>query len=172
MTTAVRPRDPRLPVRISARMRTGSSWSDVQIMNVSHRGLMISGPQLPTRGAYVEVRKGRQIIVARVVWSDRARIGVHTQEKVPVQNLIDEIGRAVEQSQTDGALKERREIVRPKDRVSDLAARSRLQARALDFGIVLVLAITGAWLAFDAVTSVISAPMATIETALIGHSRS
>ena len=167
----MRPRDHRTRVRISARMRTGSSWSDVQIMNVSSRGLMIGGPQLPTRGAYVEVRKGQQVIVARVVWSDRARIGVRTQDRVPIQSLIEEGDHSSERPRADGQPEERRQTVRPGTQVERLAELSRLQARAFDFSIVLVLAASGAWLAFDATTSVLGAPLAAIETALVGQTR-
>lgn len=167
-TAAMRTRGPRLRANITARMRTGSAWSDVRIMNLSSRGLMIIGPQLPSRGAYVEVRKGRQSIVARVVWSDRSRMGVHTQDRVPIQDLIEEIDRTAEPPPVDQVSSERRKTPRSNVHATDAADLRRSQARAFDFAVVLTLSACGAWLAFDAVRGALGTPLAVIDKALVG----
>ena len=48
---------------IRARMRSGVSWHDVCILNLSRRGLGIQAAEPPQRGAYVEIRRGKHVIL-------------------------------------------------------------------------------------------------------------
>ena len=57
--SANRAREPRQPVRIGARLKSGRGWSDVVLRNVSTRGVMGQCAAPPARGDYVEVRCGR-----------------------------------------------------------------------------------------------------------------
>lgn len=149
-------------------MRAGTSWSDVRIMNMSARGLMISGQHLPTRGAYVEVRKGRQSIVARVVWCDNASMGVHTQDKVPIQDLIEEPHHGSEPRLNEA--QERRGTPRTPERSTKLAEASRAQGRGFEFAVMLLLAAAGAWIVFDTVQTALRAPFMSVEQALASRS--
>ena len=72
----MKPRENRQKVMIKARMLSGASWHDICILNCSLHGLGIQAPQSPARGSYVEIRRGRQTIVARVAWSKGHRAGV------------------------------------------------------------------------------------------------
>lgn len=69
MGSAVKPREERQKVMIKARMRTGVSWHDVCILNLSAHGVGLQAAEPPARGTYVEIRRGPHVIVARVAWS-------------------------------------------------------------------------------------------------------
>ena len=86
--SAQRAREPRKPVRIGARLKSGRGWSDVVIRNVSARGVMGECPAPPERGDYVEVRCGPYVIVARVAWSSGACFGARAQDPIALPDLI------------------------------------------------------------------------------------
>ena len=75
---------------IQARMRVDGKWVDVRIRNISSRGLLVQTSTPPPRGSYVEIFKARHTIVARVVWSDDQRFGIHSRERLDVGALIGE----------------------------------------------------------------------------------
>lgn len=54
----MKPRELRRKVLISARMRTGASWGDVCLLNLSSRGVLAQAAVPPPKGAYIEVRRG------------------------------------------------------------------------------------------------------------------
>ena len=86
--SAHRAREPRLPVRIGARIKSGPGWRDVVIRNVSARGVMGECATAPARGDYVEVRCGSYVIVARVAWATDGRFGARTQDVIALSDLI------------------------------------------------------------------------------------
>lgn len=86
--SAQRAREPRKPVQIGARLKSGRGWSDVVIRNVSARGVMGQCPAPPERGDYVEVRCGAYLIVARVAWSSGACFGARAQDPIALPELI------------------------------------------------------------------------------------
>jgi len=69
-------------------MRSGVSWHDVCILNLSGRGLGIQAAEPPPRGTYVEVCRGSHVIVARVMWARGHRAGLHSQDRILVHYLI------------------------------------------------------------------------------------
>jgi hypothetical protein len=81
-------REPRQKVMIKARMRDGACWNDALILNMSRRGLMVRSDRSPGRGAFLEIRRGAHVIVARVIWSGADRFGVQTQDPVPTNELV------------------------------------------------------------------------------------
>ena len=86
--SAHRAREPRQPVRIGARLKSGQGWSDVVLRNVSARGVMGQCPEPPERGDYVEVRCGGYVIVARVQWASEDRFGARAQDLIALTDLI------------------------------------------------------------------------------------
>ena len=60
---SVKPREERQKVMIKARMRSGASWHDVCVLNVSLHGVGIQTAEAPARGTYVEIRRGPHVIV-------------------------------------------------------------------------------------------------------------
>lgn len=143
--TAERPRELRRRVLLPARMRTGAQWSDACILNISSRGLMIQSARAGPEGSIVELRRGDHMIVGRIVWRDGSRVGLQSESRVPVEEIMSLSGsQALQLVASEGALIERRRTRRPADPASD----SRLQGRALEFAAVLAIAVAlaiGAW---------------------------
>lgn len=86
--SAHRTREPRQPVRIGARLKSGRGWSDVVLRNVSARGVMGQCTAPPARGDYVEVRCGAYVIVARVAWARDDRFGARAQDTIELGELV------------------------------------------------------------------------------------
>ena len=149
---------------IQARMRAGASWSDACILNLSSRGMMIKADKAPSRGSYLEIRRGSYVIVARVVWSNSERFGVQTQDLVPADDLINQPDRAAPKAGAASAdFVERRASARPTTAQFDS---SRWRGRAMEFCVFLLLGGVGAMLALGAVGDLFAKPLAVVETAL------
>lgn len=75
----------RRKVLLRVRMSVGGSWVDACIVNVSSRGLGLQTSRPPPRGTYVEIHKGRQVIVARVIWANGHKFGVCAQDSIDLE---------------------------------------------------------------------------------------
>ena len=75
---------------LPARMRSASGWSDACILNLSSRGLLVYSNGTANPGSFVEVRRGGQLVVARVVWRENQRIGLSSSDAVRVNDISDE----------------------------------------------------------------------------------
>lgn len=73
-------REERRKILIRAQMRSGTSWADVCILNLSASGAGLQCAQPPPRGTYVELRRGAHVIAARVMWSKGHRFGIKSQD--------------------------------------------------------------------------------------------
>lgn len=158
---ALKAREPRRKVMIKARMRAGASWSDACILNMSSRGMLVHAPTAPARGAYLELRRGGYVIVARVVWANDNRFGVQTQDVVPADDLIrnpDGAGQSIAPQQS--GFVERRAAPRQRHEAS------RWRARAVEFGTFALLGGVAATLMLGAMSEVLAHPMELVETAL------
>lgn len=157
----MRQREERRKVMIAARVQLGVTWHDACILNISTRGLMVQAPNPPPRGQILELRRGRHIIVGRVVWSTRARCGLMTQDRLPIDELVS--GADAQAVQSGAKTAERRAAVRS---VENDAERSRWRGRAIEFGGIAAVAIgAAAGLAVLADTA-IAKPMHAIQLAL------
>lgn len=159
-------REPRRPVMIRARMRAGVCWDDISILNISSKGMMLHARQAPPRGSYLEVRRGRHAIVARVVWSANDRFGIATQDRISVEALIREptAGETADVGPDGQVAIERRTQAR--QRHAQRHDSSRQSGRTMEFvSIALVGAIT-AFAAYGMVRETLSAPMAQVAAAL------
>ena len=161
---ALRQREPRRKVMIKARMRAGVSWSDACILNLSSRGMLVHAPTAPSRGSYLEIRRGEYVIVARVVWASSNKFGVRTQDFVPADGLIHAPDEAV-QTRSPGASEfvERRATSRP---AGSNHEQSRLRARALEFGTFIMLGGIAAMAILGSIGGLLARPLALVETAL------
>ena len=143
---------------LPARMRSASGWSDACILNISSRGLLIYSAGRATPGSFVEIRRGTQLVVARVVWRENQRLGLSSQDLVRVEDIISNEAAAVA-VQTSGFNVERRKVPRTSEQ-------SRLMSRAMEFAftIALVVALAGsaAFYAYESLTT----PLAAVRTAL------
>jgi hypothetical protein len=165
-------REPRLTCVIKARMRLDGTWKDVCIRNISSRGMLIQAASELPRGTYVEVYRGRHVIVARVAWSKDHRFGIYTQERLNIDAVLQEpdlSGVNYKEASTTQRSYERRERARPSD--ADLrwrAERSTFASKALEFACIVMVGASGAAVAFDVVADTLTKPMAAVTTQLSG----
>lgn len=156
---AIVPREDRVRVTLAARMRSGSGWSDACILNISSRGLLIVSSGAAQPGSFVEIRRGSQLVVARVIWRKNQRIGLCSPSPVRVVDIISDQTAAAIQANPGAVQVERRRVPRTQDQ-------SRSHARAAEFlTIVLVAAALSAWAAV-AVHEAFAAPLATVRATL------
>jgi hypothetical protein len=148
---------------LPARMRSASGWSDACILNVSKSGLLVYSPGGADPGSFVEIRRGGQLVVARVVWRNNQRIGLQSPDPVKVEDIISTEAAAVAvQSTTLQFAIERRRIPRNPDR-------SRQQARAMEFVAMVLAGVALAGAAVAAVEDALATPLAVVRVALGSH---
>ena len=159
-----RPRELRRRVVLPARLRTGAQWSDACILNISSRGMMIHSGRAGPAGSTVELRRGEHVIIARVMWRDGARAGLHADERLPVDEILSlSQSNSLRLVASEGAIIDRRK--QPRGEKGD----ARLAGRAMEFigvgAIILCLAL-GVWaMAQQAFTR----PLAEVQAALGGQ---
>ncbi len=125
--------------------------------------MLLQAASPPQRGSYVEVGRGRHLIVARVMWTRQHRVGVHTQDLLPIDSIIAEPGEAGVEIAPSVAPAERRAAPRPAE---VRHAHSRLQARAVEFACIGAIGIAACMLAFGAVEGLFARPLHAVEAAL------
>lgn len=178
LQTGMRPREARIPVMIASRMRADGRWCDVRIHNISSRGMLLAADEAPGVGAYVEIRRGTQIIIGRVMWAKDRYFGLRSQEKLPVQAIIAEprltsrphVAKA-DGAATDGAKAgERRsgDRLAAENRAAHQAERSRALASMIQFGALACAGLGIAGWAASAVHGLLSAPAQQIGRVLGG----
>jgi hypothetical protein len=113
----------------------GAQWTDACILNISSRGLMIHSARSAAEGSFIELRRGDHVIVARVVWRDGARVGLRSDDRLPVEEIMSlSQSQALRLTASSGVSVDRRKQARaaPVD--------ARLRGRAIEF--IGVIAIT------------------------------
>ncbi len=151
---------------LNARVRIGASWNDVCILDISTRGLMIQATEPPARGAYLDVFRGHQSIVARVVWVDGQRFGLRSQDALPVEDIIcppDASTAALRRAVAEGAALERR--VSPRATLARHEA-SRTLSRSIEFGFVVLLGAALGITAFSTVAQALGSPLEQVSASL------
>jgi hypothetical protein len=136
------------------------------MLNVSSRGLGLSISAPPEPGTYVEIRRGRHIIVARVMWTEGVRCGLHTQDPISIDALIRESDSTETKPPPSTALEPRAERRRTLA-LSRQHDRSRLAGRALEFAFFGFLGASAALVGFDLVKETVGRPLTEVQTALI-----
>lgn len=146
---------------LPARLRVQSGWSDACILDISSRGMLIQVKSAP-QDDYIELRKGEHVIIARVVWRDRQKLGLSTQERVPVDRILDpRLSNSAPLATSSYPRVERR--ARPRTH-----EQSRERGRLLEF---VCASFIGAALAVSAaglIQQAFAGPLAKVETALAG----
>jgi len=123
-----RPRELRRRVVIPARLRNGAQWSDTCILNISSRGLMIHSGRAAPKGTVIELRRGAFIIIARVRWRDGGRVGLQSDDRLPIEEILSVTqSKALQLVAAEGERVERRK----KPRRNSLDA--RLRGRVFEF---------------------------------------
>ncbi len=168
----MKPREVRLKVNITARLRTGVEWADLRIENLSSRGLLIKTKTELKVGSYVEVRHGTLIIIGRIVWTRGAYSGVRSQDRIDTAEVFRE-------TKTKHAASASPVTSRPADRrkdelrvseqaVRERAERSRSLANASQFVILGTSAAAGCILIAVTVAHFLRGVSGTITAALGG----
>lgn len=164
----MKPREQRRSVMIAARMRHGAQWSDASILNISSRGLMLHAAVAPSRGTYIEVRRGQHVVIARVVWSNQNRFGVAAQDRLAIDAFVaNSADKGAPANDTNGFV-ERRSHPRP-ERLEWRHARSRDRGRMMEFVFAAGAGIVLAAFAHDAVGRTLKQPLERITSRLDGR---
>lgn len=149
---------------IRARMRSGASWNDVCILNLSVRGLGIQTAQPPSSGAYVEICRGTCVIVARVVWSRGHRAGLRSQDAIFIQSIVNEtLAPSQRMPVTSARPVDRRRAPRTALQRQD---DSRLAGRAMEFACFALVAGVVAMAAFGTVEQALAQPLSKVSATL------
>ena len=149
-------------------MRVGGTYVDACIRDISSRGMLVQANEPPPRGAYIEICRPGQIIVARVVWAKERRFGIATRERMNVDAFIAEAANGVAAAGADQAAawpNADRRTARRHD-VRQSAERSRHISAALEFGFVLACSALAAVTVANAVHDSLSRPFDVIATTL------
>ena len=148
---------------LDARLRQDGGWSDARILDISTFGLMAITADAPRRGAYVEINRGTQRIVARVVWARDGRFGARVQDAIAVDSMTSGVGAAL----PSPADPDRERRLRPRgERPEERRQRSSRWSRRIEFLAVGALGCAAAVLAFDAVRETLSKPLQAMEARL------
>jgi hypothetical protein len=81
-------KDARAKALIRARLRGAGGSRDVCILDVSARGLLVTGADAPPRGQFVELLTEHQALVGHVEWSHARRFGVSLRTRIDVGALL------------------------------------------------------------------------------------
>ena len=157
----MKPRENRQKVMIKARMLDGAVWHDICILNCSLHGLGIQSARAPQRGSYVEIRRGRQTIVARVAWSKGHRAGLRSQDPIFIAALVGG-NDAAPAAPTGGPTERRLQPRAPMPSHSD----SRLTGRAMEFACFAIIAAAVGLAGFSAISEALARPMEQVHGAL------
>ena len=156
----MKPREQRRRVVVPARMQAGGRWRDACILNISSRGLLLHSSDAPSAGSYLEIRRGQHVMVARVVWSEAERFGVHTQDRLPVEAIVRDLPAIGSSEPGQNRFVERRH--RPRERHE----RSRLAGRWLEYAAFAIGGMIAASSAYGAVSVAMAQPIAELRTVL------
>ena len=158
---SMKPRENRQKVMIRARMLNGAAWHDICILNSSMHGLGIQSAAPPQRGSYVEIRRGRQTIIARVAWSKGHRSGLRSQDPIFIAALVN--GNDAAPATRNADFTERR--LQPRAPTSSHSD-SRLAGRAMEFACFAVIAAAIGLAGMSAVSQALARPMQQVNAAL------
>jgi len=164
-----RSRDPRTRVVLPVRVRSGASWSDACIHNISSRGMMVASNDAPAPGTYVELRRGPNIVVGRVVWRKDRFFGLRAQDRIDL-DLLRRTTQAPGEAANDQGVGDRRSDRRRSEdalRARSLE-RSRVIAKAGQFVTLGLLCLGASLFAGLAVHQMLSAPASRIAAVLGG----
>ena len=165
----MRKREERRKVLFRVRLRSEAGWSDVVVRNISRRGMLISADPPPRPGTYIEIRRARHTIVARVMWAAGSSVGLRTQDPIDVDGLIaaaalEQAGGAESAGQRSRAEAPRTEERRAVKRDGE----ARQWSSHLQFGALAAAVAGAALLIASAVRDQLDTPFAAITAALGG----
>lgn len=91
----VKQREARQKIMMAAQMRWDGRWLPASIRDISAKGVMMSMPDPPKAGTYVEVQVGSVTLVARTIWTKGQSFGLQLRETLDLSAIKGERGSAV-----------------------------------------------------------------------------
>ena len=162
-----KPREARHPVLIPARMLADSSWSEVVIHNVSYGGALVASDNAPERGTYIEIRRGRQSIIGRVVWRKDRFFGIQAQGRLDIAALINEprlASRPRSANDPESSCERRAQPRMDADaRIARKLESSRRWSAVFQFGVFVALGLIFAGLAATTIYERLSKPLSEVQ---------
>lgn len=162
-------REPRRVVLVQSRMQCDAGWVDICIHNVSSRGLMAATDAPPAVGSYVDIRRGTQAIVGRVMWRKDRLFGLRARDRIDMDALVREprLNERPRNRQADAA-EDRR--VRSRQVADAMVARRLEQSRAISsaiqFGLMALGGLSVAGYAALSVHELLSEPLEAVGSTL------
>ena len=165
-----KPREARQPVLIPARMQAGSSWSEVVIHNLSSGGALVASDSAPDRGAYLEIRRGRETIIGRVVWRKDRFFGIKAQGRLDIAAIINEprLASRPQSANDPGSSYERRAQPRmdADARIARQLENSRRWSAIFQFGVFVALALVAAGFGATEIYEGLARPLSEVQRSL------
>lgn len=163
-------REPRRTVLVRARMRTGSRWTDVTIHNISSRGMMVETEHPPDPGTYIEIRRGAEVVIGRVVWRITRNFGILAQDRIDIDAIIRDPGPEGMQrtAARGGPTRGSPALARRRTTLADMAYRadrSRYVSSFLQYALLVAAGLAAAGFAAGEVYNLLTRPM----TATVTH---
>ena len=150
-------------------MRIGAAWSDVCLLNLSSRGALAQATVTPMKGTYLEVRRGSHVIIARVMWVEKHRFGICTQDPISVDDLISDPDGSANAKEGTGAQPDSDRRIMYKRPLGQQHEQSRTMARSIEFCVLVGAGVACAGVAFSLIQAAVAEPMAQISEALTPH---
>ncbi len=160
-------RDPRVKVFLPSRMRVNSAWADACIHNVSARGMLVTSDAAPEPGDYIEIRRGRNVIIGRAVWRKNQFFGVRTQDRIDLGALQTAPAQAGG-SPAPGIERRSEDRFRQDAVVARTMERNRALSRLFQFGFLALAVGVAAVMVASTVYDVLSTPADRITDAMNG----
>jgi hypothetical protein len=161
-------REARRQVLIPCRIKSVRGWDDACIHNISSRGMMIACDDPLVPGEYLDLRRGSQVVIGRVVWRRERFSGVRTQDVISAEAMINEP--RLEARPTGTRRSEERRVSRQSMAGEIDAARrmerSRSLSQAMQFGALGIFGLVAAATIATQVSHVLAAPTAKLTQAL------
>lgn len=162
----MRKREHRIATLAPARLKHGLIWSDVMVRNVSRRGMMLELRNPPARGTFVELRRGKTVVIGQILWARDDQCGLRAQDVIDITDFLAERGKRAPWRPGDT---DRRYT--PRRRATDIAQASQRLARVGQWAGVSLITLLGVYTIVSAAHSALATPMAQISQALAASDR-
>ncbi|QXT37465.1 PilZ domain-containing protein [Sphingomonas sanguinis] len=161
-------REARRQVLIPCRIKSVRGWGDACIHNISSRGMMIACDDPLAPGEYLDLRRGSQVVIGRVVWRRDRFSGVRTQDVISAEAMINEPRL---EAKPNGSRRSEERCVTRQGMAGEIDAarrmeRSRSLSQAMQFGALGIFGLVAAVTIATQIGHVLAAPTARIARAL------
>jgi hypothetical protein len=164
--TGHREREARTKVLVPCRMQADGNWADACIHNISSRGMMVAVDEPPRPGSYVDIRRGKLVVIGRVMWRRDRFFGVRTQDRISVDAVVNEPRRNTAPAGTPERRAEARHVADAK--IARRIERHRQLSSLIQYGSMVCGALFVAGLVAMHIFSLLNSSLGTVRVALAG----